>query len=97
MTKKLTIMLVLLLILTGYIVAADDMTVNCAIDNSTNMMTISGEVNTSASWVSCHVQDPNNRVVYIGDVDVIDGTYNISFIIEHVVSGNYTVTIKLRV
>jgi hypothetical protein len=95
MIKK-TIVLVLILIVGvsfgSY--AASGLTVYTSI-NSSNIVTITGDVSGSGSWVTCYVEGPDNRLEYIGNAAIESRCYEIKFeILNPVQNGEYRITIK---
>ena len=70
------------------------MTFQASIDYLTKIVTIFGNVEGSASWVSLYVEGPTNRLEYIGNTTVENNAYSVSFELPDPVVGEYRVKIK---
>lgn len=72
--------------LSGY---AADHDPNVTIDYANNAITIYGDARVDGELVTCYVESPDKRIVWIGSSEISDGQYAFQFEIDNPVEGTY--------
>lgn len=62
---------------------------NITVDYTTEEITIYGDAQPDSDLITCYVESPDNRIVYIGSTAVVNGQYSIRFAIENPSEGTY--------
>ena len=89
MLKKSIIFIAAIFVLNIFPVYAAEYTPYIAVDYTAEAVTVYGNARTGGRLVTCYVEAPDNRIVYIGSAEVQNGQYSFNFAIENPVEGTY--------
>jgi hypothetical protein len=69
---------------------------NTYIDYTNDEVTVYGTARPESDLITCYVESPDKRIVYLGSVDVQNGEYSFKFKIESPVEGVYRGRVKTQ-
>lgn len=95
MLKKVLLLILVIIVLSSFTVMADDYVPECIIEYESNVITIEGNAVVQDGYVTCYVESPDHRLVYIGSSQINDGTYQITFGLDEPKEGIYAGRIQL--
>ena len=94
MLKKV-ILLVIIFIIVIVPVYAAEFDPNVTVDYTTNEITVYGDARINGELVTCYIESPDKRIVWIGSSEIIDNQYSFSFVIDNPVEGTYYGRLKI--